>query len=138
MKIDERFDLSARRLAWATLAALLAHGCGHGSDAPGILPGTAGLSKASGKTPFGASGCTAHQLALTFNAGGRPGKAMLASRSLDRGRTWSNPVALQLDTDPDFIVDKGAITADPSDPKLVYAVWDRLTDQTLDNSPLAH
>ena len=45
---------------------------------------------------------------------------------------------MQVDTDPFFAVDKGSITADPQTPSLVYAVWDRLTNQDVINSPLAH
>ena len=80
----------------------------------------------------------AHQLALTFdvsNGGGRRG--ILASRSSD-GRTWSAPQTLQGDTDPFFALDKGSITADPQNASLVYAVWDRLTNQDVFNSPQAH
>ena len=51
--------------------------------------------------------------------------AIVASRSLDDGRTWSNPIALVRDG-RGFFNDKDAILADPQDPSLVYAVWDRL------------
>ncbi len=50
---------------------------------------------------------------------------MLASRSFDNGRTWSNAATLVLDGAAAFN-DKNAITADPFDAKYVYAVWDRL------------
>jgi hypothetical protein len=79
---------------------------------------------------------TAHQLALTFDVSGTGGnRGILASRSSDGGRTWSDPARLQTDTNPFFAVDKGSITADPNDPNLVYAVWDRLTAATTPNSP---
>ena len=71
---------------------------------------------------------TAHQLALAFDMSGNGGnRAILASRSTDRGRTWADPAGLQVDVDPNVAVDKGAITADPHDSSTVYAVWDRIT-----------
>ncbi|MEO8364782.1 MAG: sialidase family protein [Pseudoxanthomonas sp.] len=51
--------------------------------------------------------------------------AIVASRSLDDGLTWSNPIALIRDG-KGFFNDKDAIIADPENPALVYAVWDRL------------
>jgi hypothetical protein len=51
--------------------------------------------------------------------------AIVASRSLDDGLTWSNPIALIRDG-KGFFNDKDAIIADPQNPNLVYAVWDRL------------
>lgn len=53
--------------------------------------------------------------------------AMLASRSFDHGRTWSNPITLIADGAGAFN-DKNAITADPHDANFVYTVWDRLID----------
>ncbi|MCZ6670074.1 MAG: sialidase family protein [Acidobacteria bacterium] len=69
---------------------------------------------------FGPDGSLYH-IALVFN----PGNAMLVSRSADGGRTWFGPSTLILDGFP-FFNDKESITADPTDPNLVYAVWDRL------------
>lgn len=71
-----------------------------------------------------------HAMALStkggvFQAGSA--NAMLASRSLDHGRTWSNPIALIRDGAAAFN-DKNAMTADPHDANFVYAVWDRLID----------
>lgn len=60
---------------------------------------------------------------VIFQAGSR--NAIVASRSLDDGRTWSNPIALISDG-PGFFNDKDAIVVDPADPLRVYAVWDRL------------
>jgi len=51
--------------------------------------------------------------------------AMLASRSTDGGVTWS-PAATLIQDGPGFFNDKNAITADPTDARYVYAVWDRL------------
>ena len=56
--------------------------------------------------------------------------AMLVSRSLDHGRTWSNATALIADG-AGILNDKNAITADPNDSNLVYAVWDRLDQHNL-------
>ena len=71
---------------------------------------------------------TAHQIALAIRGSSfQPGStnAILASRSADGGRTWSDPVALRIDGS-DAFNDKESITADPTDSRLVYATWDRL------------
>lgn len=70
----------------------------------------------------------AYQMALAvtgsvFAAGSL--NAMLVSRSTDGGVTWSQPLSLIQDTAP-FFNDKNSITADPTDPRFVYAAWDRL------------
>jgi hypothetical protein len=71
---------------------------------------------------------TAHQIALALDhSGGGARSAVLVSRSRDGGDTWEPPVALIADDDPDVFSDKESITADPRDPRRVYAVWDRLT-----------
>ena len=51
--------------------------------------------------------------------------AMLVSRSTDGGRTWG-PVSTLIRDETQFFNDKNSITADPTDPRYVYAVWDRL------------
>ncbi len=71
----------------------------------------------------------AHQMALSFSgASFEPSgiSAMLATRSTDGGRTWSQPITLIRDAGADLFNDKNAITADPTDSRFVYAVWDRL------------
>jgi BNR/Asp-box repeat len=71
----------------------------------------------------------AHQMALSFDDAitpGKPASAMLASRSTDGGRTWSKSIVLVADTEERFN-DKNTITADPTDARYVYAVWDRLS-----------
>ncbi len=69
-----------------------------------------------------------YSISISFDGGiqaaGSDG-AVLASRSLDGGHTWSNPATLIHDGSS-FFNDKEAITADPVNPSLVYAVWDRL------------
>jgi hypothetical protein len=80
---------------------------------------------------FGPDG-TLYQLALSFNDIAAPleprdfDHALLASRSIDGGLTWSTPVEVIRDLDANVFNDKQTITADPTDADLVYAVWDRL------------
>lgn len=73
-------------------------------------------------------GGVAYVMALAF-AGDvfQPGSAsaMLVSRSVDGGSSWSAPVTLQRDG-PQYFNDKNTMTADPANPAFVYAVWDRL------------
>ena len=52
--------------------------------------------------------------------------AMLATRSTDGGRTWSQPITLVRDAGETLFNDKNSITADPTDSRYVYAIWDRL------------
>ncbi|MBA3433629.1 MAG: exo-alpha-sialidase [Actinobacteria bacterium] len=74
----------------------------------------------------------AYQLSLSFNDLAAPittfdfDHALLASRSTDKGLTWSDPVAVIRDTAPTVFNDKQSITADPTNANYVYAVWDRL------------
>ncbi len=51
--------------------------------------------------------------------------AMLVSKSTDGGITWSEPTTLIRDTTAFNFNAKGSITADPTAPTYVYAVWDR-------------
>jgi hypothetical protein len=74
-----------------------------------------------------------HQLALSFNDITGPSDppeafdhALLASKSEDGGRTWTDPVVVIRDLDANVFNDKQSITADPHDSDFVYAVWDRL------------
>jgi hypothetical protein len=72
---------------------------------------------------------TAYQMSLStsgasFTAGSV--SAMLVSRSTDGGITWGPISTLIRDDLPQFFNDKNSITADPTDPNYVYAVWDRL------------
>lgn len=71
---------------------------------------------------------TAYVMALAFSGVSFQSgsvNAMLVSRSLDGGSTWSNPTPLIVDG-PNFFNDKNTITADPTDANYVYATWDRL------------
>ena len=72
---------------------------------------------------------TAHQIALGVSGGDfTPDavSAILASRSTDGGITWSSPATLLRNEGSQFFNDKESITADPTDSRFVYAVWDRL------------
>ncbi len=71
---------------------------------------------------------TAYLMGLAFNGAALTNgasSAMLVSRSADGGRSWAAPVSLQRDGDA-FFNDKNTLTADPTDARWVYAVWDRL------------
>jgi hypothetical protein len=64
--------------------------------------------------------------------------AMLVSKSTDRGQTWSDPITLIRDTNPNHLNDKNTMTADPNDPSFVYAIWDRLESPPSGNTnPIA-
>jgi hypothetical protein len=70
----------------------------------------------------------AYQVAIAFtgaNFAPNSVNAVLASRSLDGGATWSPPATLMLDGSAGFN-DKESVSADPTDARYAYAVWDRL------------
>ena len=70
-----------------------------------------------------------YQIAIAFtgqNFSAGSANAVLVSSSADRGLTWTNPVTLIRDGQSNFN-DKESITADPTNARFVYAVWDRLT-----------
>ena len=76
---------------------------------------------------IGADG-TVYMMGLAFSGAAlQPGSAsaMLASRSTDGGLTWSAPATLISDGTAAFN-DKNTLSADPTDARYVYAVWDRL------------
>jgi len=77
---------------------------------------------------------TAYHIGFAFDVG-TPNRAMLVSRSTDGGRSWGDPITLQLETSVDATIDKETITADPLDGNFAYAVWDRLTGMTIDRNP---
>jgi len=69
-----------------------------------------------------------YQIAIAFNGNTfaeGSSSAVLASRSTDGGRTWSDPATLIRDGVAPFN-DKESITADPVMPGFAYATWDRL------------
>lgn len=74
----------------------------------------------------------AYQISLSINGGptGAPNQAsaILVSKSGDGGSSWSAPITLIRDGREAFN-DKESITADPTDARYVYAVWDRLSSE---------
>jgi hypothetical protein len=72
----------------------------------------------------------ANTLATAFlpATGGRDVSAITAQKSADGGLTWSDPVIIRQDADPNFFNDKNTLTADPNDARFAYAVWDRIDD----------
>src|SRR5919198_2933063 len=54
---------------------------------------------------------------------------IFVSTSRDGGDTWSTPIALKEDADAAFFNDKELITADPTNSKRAYTVWDRSNEQ---------
>jgi len=66
----------------------------------------------------------AYQISLSFNESDTT-NAVLVSKSENNGRNWGPVTTLIRDTDPRLFNDKESITADPTDSRFVYAVWDR-------------
>jgi hypothetical protein len=64
--------------------------------------------------------------------------AMLVSKSTNGGLTWSKPITLIRDTNPNRLNDKNSMTADPNASRYVYAIWDRLVSPPSGNTnPIA-
>jgi hypothetical protein len=68
---------------------------------------------------------TAYFESLSFNDS-NPDNAVLVARSRDGGRTWG-PITTLIRDGADGFNDKNSITADPTDSRFAYAVWDRLS-----------
>lgn len=109
-------------LTWSLAQAAFTH-CTGGSAANG-----GDFPRASDPwIAFGPDG-VAYQSAIAFSGdtfAADSSSAVVVSRSLDGGRTWSDPAALILDGSA-FFNDKESITADPVAPGTAYATWDRL------------
>jgi hypothetical protein len=80
-------------------------------------------------SPGNGSG-TLHAISISFDRS-TAHNAVLTSRSLDGGNTWSSPITLREDNSrsgplANRFNDKESITADPVDTNNVYAVWDRI------------
>lgn len=116
-------------LTWSVSQAAFSH-CTGGSAANG-----ADFARASDPwVTIGPDGI-AYQSAIAFNGAtfaSGSSSAVLASRSIDGGRTWSAPAALIRDGAQAFN-DKESITADPFASGYAYAAWDRLL--TSNNGP---
>ncbi len=95
----------------------------------GALPGSAG-DHARATDPWvdiGPDG-TVYMMGLAFTGGALSAGSvseMLVSRSTDGGRSWGPPLSLQRDGQA-FFNDKNSLTADATDGRFVYAIWDRL------------
>jgi hypothetical protein len=98
-----------------------------------------GLTKCSGGTIFerasdpwlsySKDGSILYAMSLVetkLPSGANNPSGMAVSRSLDNGLTWSNPTFVINDTDPTKFNDKNSLTADPTDNRFAYAIWDRL------------
>ena len=95
----------------------------------GAAPGTPGDHERVSDpwVDFGADG-TVYLMGLAFSGNSFAADAanqMLVLRSTDGGRHWGPPTSLQRDQSQAFN-DKNSLTADPTDARYVYAVWDRL------------
>jgi hypothetical protein len=82
---------------------------------------------------------TAYFLSLAFNPD-LPNRALganaiLVSRSTNGGRSWGDPIALIKEPAGQILNDKNSITADDTDARYAYAVWDRLRDFTVPPGP---
>lgn len=76
---------------------------------------------------YGPSG-RVHAIAIGFD-NSTPRNAILAAFSNDNGATWSAPRELRFDNPRALgnnFNDKETLTADPTDPNLVYATWQRI------------
>ncbi|MDQ4048728.1 MAG: glycoside hydrolase, partial [Actinomycetota bacterium] len=69
-----------------------------------------------------------YAVSLSFNESRNLANAILVSESHDGGATWGPISVIRRDTSPDVFNDKEAITADQTDARYVYVVWDRLED----------
>ena len=108
---------------WAT-RALPASRCGGGNAANG-----GDYERATDPWVAISPNGVAYQMSLSINgASFQPGSAsaMLVFRSTDSGRNWGTPITLIRDG-AQFFNDKNSITADTTDSRFAYAVWDRLT-----------
>jgi hypothetical protein len=109
-------------ITWSR-AALPASRCGGGNATNG-----GDYARATDPWVTFAPNGVAYQMALAFNGGFQVSgstSAMLVARSTDGGRSWG-PITSLIVSDSSFFNDKNSITADPTDARYVYAVWDRL------------
>ena len=89
--------------------------------------GTTAFERASDPWITFAPDGTAYQATLSFNNVANGDNAILVSRSSDGGRTWSAATTLRRDPGQN-LNDKESITADRTDARFAYAVWDRLAN----------
>ena len=75
------------------------------------------------------AGSTVIQAGIAFTGAALTSGArssVLVSRSADGGFNWSPSVAVADDDGSQYFHDKESVTIDPTDPRYVYVVWDRL------------
>lgn len=82
-------------------------------------------------TAFSADGTISYQSSLVVNESSNPNalaalSGQTVSVSDNGGKSWKLPATLIIDNNPNVLNDKNAITADASNPKIAYVVWDRL------------
>ena len=120
IKVGYTLDSGA---TWSTRALPISR-CGGGIDANG-----GDYERASDPWVTFSPNGVAYQMSLAISGTAfQPGSAsaLLVMRSADGGRNWTGPITLLRDGSQ-FFNDKNSITADPTDSRYVYAVWDRLT-----------
>jgi hypothetical protein len=98
-----------------------------------LCDGTGLFERASDPWVTFAPDGTAYAIGLPFDSdpaifGGN--HAVTVNKSVDHGQTWSAPVELIHENDPDIFNDKESITADATSANRVYATWDRLENFT--------
>ena len=75
------------------------------------------------------AGSTVIQAGIAFTGAALTSGArssVLVSRSVDGGFNWTPSVAVADDDGSQYFHDKESVTIDPTDPRYVYVVWDRL------------
>jgi hypothetical protein len=121
-------------LTWTTNATTRSSICTGGTAANGGL-----YERASDPwVDFSPNG-TAYLMTLSVDTNpggfGTSPNAMLVMRSTNGGATWSNPITLKRDDNPDVLNDKNTLTADRNDSNFAYAVWDRLAPPSENANP---
>jgi len=76
---------------------------------------------------FGPDG-DGYNVSLSFNQARDAANAILVSETKDSGATWAAVKVIKRDTSALIFNDKEAITADLTDSRYVYVVWDRTED----------
>ncbi|MFG1710896.1 sialidase family protein [Nonomuraea sp. M3C6] len=79
----------------------------------------------------------AYAMSLSLDIAQDANHAMLVSKSTDGGKTWGPVTVLKRDTEANVLNDKNSMTADPTDARYVYAIWDRLEFPQEQASPRA-
>lgn len=83
---------------------------------------------------------TVHQITDSLNVTGPgfgDGSAILYSRYDRATNTWAKPTVLRADLLNTVLNDKESLTADPTDSRFVYAIWDQLVSPNANANPIA-